>query len=241
MDTVKINSKGVKIIAHRGLSGLERENTAAAFVAAGNRSYYGIETDIHKTNDGKFIIIHDDTTGRVATENLNVEETDFYTLRSLILTDRDDKTIRADLILPTLEEYISICKKYKKLAVLEIKNRMSIEEIKTIYNNIKKQNYLGKTIFISFLLDNLIDLRKISKHQAAQYLVGEIIDIEKTILTLKKYNLGIDAYHKALTKENISKLHKNKIKVNAWTVNNVIDAKRLISIGVDFITTNILE
>ena len=54
MDTIKIESKGVKIIAHRGLSGIERENTCSAFVAAANRSYFGIETDIHTTRDGKF-------------------------------------------------------------------------------------------------------------------------------------------------------------------------------------------
>ena len=43
------------MVAHRGVSKLERENTMPAFVAAGNRSYYGIETDIHITRDGRFI------------------------------------------------------------------------------------------------------------------------------------------------------------------------------------------
>ena len=62
MDTIKIDKNNVKLIAHRGVSGIERENTAAAFVAAGNRSYYGIETDVHVTKDGKFVIIHDDDT-----------------------------------------------------------------------------------------------------------------------------------------------------------------------------------
>ena len=53
--TVKFNrSSAVKLIAHRGLSGLERENTAAAFVAAGNRAaYFGIETDVYRTVDGQ--------------------------------------------------------------------------------------------------------------------------------------------------------------------------------------------
>ena len=35
------------MVAHRGVSGLERENTCPAFVAAGVKSYWGIETDIH--------------------------------------------------------------------------------------------------------------------------------------------------------------------------------------------------
>ena len=46
MNTIKFDKKNVKVIAHRGLSGIETENTNSAFVAAGNRSYFGIETDI---------------------------------------------------------------------------------------------------------------------------------------------------------------------------------------------------
>ena len=66
MNTIKFNKKDTLIIAHRGLSGIEKENTNAAFVAAGNRSYYGIETDIHVGYDGEFIVIHDSRTGRVS-------------------------------------------------------------------------------------------------------------------------------------------------------------------------------
>ena len=36
MDVIRIDSKETKMVAHRGLSGLERENTCPAFVAAGN-------------------------------------------------------------------------------------------------------------------------------------------------------------------------------------------------------------
>lgn len=86
MNTIKIDDKKqVQMIAHRGCSGLELENTNAAFVAAGNRSYFGIETDIHATADGKFIIIHDDSTKRVAVDNLLVEESTYDTLRGLLI------------------------------------------------------------------------------------------------------------------------------------------------------------
>ena len=59
MDTIKINRKNSKIIAHRGVCGLETENTAAAFIAAGNRSYYAIETDVQVTADGEFVVMHE--------------------------------------------------------------------------------------------------------------------------------------------------------------------------------------
>lgn len=36
----------MKMIAHRGYSKYELENTKEAFLAAANRSYFGIETDI---------------------------------------------------------------------------------------------------------------------------------------------------------------------------------------------------
>mgnify|MGYP000343351893 CR=1 FL=1 len=137
MDTIKIHHPGVRMIAHRGVSGLECENTAAAFVAAGNRSYFGIETDVHKTVDGKFVIIHDDTTGRVAIDDLEVEKSTFETLRKLSLCDTDDKKGRADLHIPTLTEYISTCKRYGKTAVLELKNAFTSDEIAAICDEIK--------------------------------------------------------------------------------------------------------
>ena len=111
MNTIKLNTTGpnVKMIAHRGLSGLEAENTCAAFVAAGNREkYFGIECDIHRTLDGKFVIFHDDNTKRMAKDSMIIEETTFDTLRSLRLGEpRNDLYHRADLVMPTLEEYIA--------------------------------------------------------------------------------------------------------------------------------------
>ncbi|MBQ4552755.1 MAG: hypothetical protein IJA59_07370, partial [Clostridia bacterium] len=79
MNTIKVKHDMVPFVAHRGCSGIEKENTHAAFVAAGNRSYFGIETDVHRTLDGKFICFHDDTTGRVAIDNMVVEQTTFDT------------------------------------------------------------------------------------------------------------------------------------------------------------------
>lgn len=90
MDTIKLNSGRVKMIAHRGLSGLEQENTCAAFVAAGNRAkYFGIETDVHRTADGRFLVFHDDDTARVGLDRLVLEQSTFQSLRSLQLTDLD--------------------------------------------------------------------------------------------------------------------------------------------------------
>ena len=242
MNTIKLDKQGtaVKMIAHRGLSGLERENTCAAFVAAGNREiYFGIETDVHCTSDGQYVIIHDDNTARVSGQDMVVEETDMQTLRDLHLMDMDGETTRGDLVPPTLEEYIRICKRYDKVAVLELKNVMPEEHICGIMETVKKLDYLDRMVVISFKRDNLICLRKHYPNQAIQYLVAtwkeEYLDV------LKEYRFGLDMHHPVITPEIVQQVHEAGLEVNCWTVDTPEDAARMIACGVDYITTNILE
>ena len=241
MQTCKLSEQKPLMIAHRGLSGLERENTHAAFVAAGNRSYFGIETDVHVTADGKYVIIHDDTTTRVTGVEMTVEETDLATLRQLKVLDRGTEEPRGDLCLPTLEEYIAICKRYDKVAVLELKNRMPTHCIWEIAGIIDSMGYLEKTVFISFKLQNLIDLREKYPEQPAQYLVSKIEDPDALVETLKRHRLDLDARYSALTEELVARVHEEGLKVNVWTVDKPETGVRMMAMGVDFITTNILE
>lgn len=239
METVKFSKKEVRVIAHRGLSGIEAENTNAAFVAAGNRTYWGIETDVHKTADGFFVIIHDDRTGRVAKRDISVEQSSYGELNALTLKDKDGSTKRRDLIIPTLEEYIGICKKYDKTAVLELKNRFAYEDIEQVVKIIGDEDYLESTVFISFVLENLIDIRKILPNQKAQYLTDEFSD--KILQALIENKLDLDIYYKNLNPEIVGKLKDNNIEINCWTCDGSEDAERLAEYGVDYITSNILE
>ena len=111
MNTIKIKKSSTQLVAHRGLSGIETENTNAAFVAAGNRPYYGIETDIHRTSDGYFVVCHDNDLKRVAGEDISVEESTLTELQNIVLFDKDGTKGRADLRVSVLENYIAICKK----------------------------------------------------------------------------------------------------------------------------------
>lgn len=242
MNTVKIDSRNVKIIAHRGLSGLERENTNSAFVAAGNRSYFGIETDVHKTKDGKFVIIHDETTDRVSlgTVNINVEKSNYSDIENIILPDMDETFDRKDIKIPLLREYIKICKKYEKICVLELKNAFEKADIKKIILEFKDADYLENVIFISFVWENCIILRGLLPDAKIQWLTGKSVN-PKIAQLLKENKFDIDMKYKHLTKETVDMLHSYSVLVNAWTCDDEQDAKALIEMGVDFITTNILE
>ena len=237
MNTIRFNHQ-IKIIAHRGVSGLERENTCAAFIAAGNRSYYGIETDVHVTKDGKFIVFHDDTTDRLLGIHHVIEETDYETLRSLRLTDLDG-TRRGDLVLPSLEEYIRVCKKYGKECVLELKNHFEMKHIREIISIIRSEDWLNHTTFISFDLANCICVRQCLPDQRIQYLVQEVT--EEIISQLVQYGFALDADYRTITREQVAACRKAGIAVNVWTVNTVETAEKMLEFGVDYITTNILE
>lgn len=240
MNTIKFEKKNVKMVAHRGLSGLEKENTCAAFVAAGNReSYFGIETDVHRTADGRFVVFHDDNTARVGVDSLVIEDSTFDTLRKLQLTDIDGKRGRADLCIPTLEEYIGICKKYEKRCVLELKNQFKAADVYKVVAAIERMGYLDQVIFISFQLKNLVYLRRRYPQQPAQYLLDKWDD--GALDTLKKYNLGLDIRYTSLTKDIVDQVHGAGLEVNCWTVNAKEDGEALAAMGVDYITTNILE
>lgn len=240
MNTIKLNNKrNTLMIAHRGCSGLERENTNAAFVAAGNRSYFGIESDIHRTLDDNFVIFHDHLTDRIGIDKLEIEASTYETLRAIKLTDIDGKRGRTDLRIASLEEYISICKKYEKVAVLELKKELSTDDIAKICNTISSFGYFDRTIFISFSYDNLVRLKGLYPGAAAQFLISEFAS--DLIDRLLAYGFDLDIYYKALTAENIALCHEKGIKVNCWTVDDPERAEELIGWGVDYITTNILE
>lgn len=241
MDTLRLQAPKPRMIAHRGLSGIEMENTCAAFVAAGNRSHFGIETDVHVTADGRFIIIHDDSTRRVALDDLTVESSTYETLRSLRLCDTDGKRGRKDLTLPSLSEYIQICKKYEKISVLELKNHMQPKDIDGIIAAIQAEGWLEHTIFISFDLPNMIYVREKLPKQKAQYLIEGNPDWQTVLDTLNRYSLDLDIQYQLLTEERVRDVHAAGKEVNVWTVNRLEDAKRLSDWGVDYITSNIVE
>lgn len=238
--TVKLQSGNVKMIAHRGLSGLERENSCRAFIAAGNREkYFGIETDIHVTADGKYVTIHDGTTGRVSTTDLEISTSTFEEVRNVLLTDVDGDVSRADLRIPTLEEYISICSRYGKKAILEFKCNFTREQLEEILTIIKEKDFLDQVIFISFIREPLVLLREILPNQTIQYLTG--MYNEEVIEFMKKHNFEYDCHHSVINEESMKILKDAGIKVNVWTVDSLERAEELIALGVDYITTNILE
>lgn len=229
-------------IAHRGYSQFERENTLVSFTAAGaQKAFYGIETDVHVTKDGHYVVIHDETTSRVSNDifNINVEESTYEEVKQVYLPDLDGSTTRFDLRIPELIDYLKICKKYNKVAVLELKQVFSEKQIKQILKIIKEVGMTKKMVIISFIIEDLIAVRKFNKTMKLQWLLCKYED--RHIETCKKYHFDLDVNWPTIDEAGIKLCHENGIKVNVWTINDEEVAKKYSSWGVDFITSNFIS
>ena len=236
--TVEIDNIDVKMIAHRGLSGLEIENTEAAFIAAGESSHYGIEADVRRTADGRFIICHDSDLERIAGVKIDVGDLNYDDLVSIPMLNKW-RIADENIHLCSLEDYISICKKYDKQAILELKSDFTHDEIKKIIEIISSFSYLDRVTFISFNYENLIRVRSVVPDQSVQYLFSEVDDELVDRLVSDKIDVAIK--HTKLTKHLVERFHDAGLLVNCWTVDSKIRAEQLIRWGVDYITSNILE
>ena len=62
----RLDLKRPLVIAHRGASAYAPENTLYAFQLAIDMQADAIELDVQPSKDGKLIVIHDSTIGRVS-------------------------------------------------------------------------------------------------------------------------------------------------------------------------------
>ena len=234
-----------KFIGHRGSLGFGVENTEVAFLGGVSRNVYGLECDIRISNDNIFFIMHDDTLNRFIPKDekyvweYNIEEL----LEKELSQEFNGVTYFGKVCL--LERFIEICKNHNKHAIIEIKyspelSNENVDKIDELVNLINKYDYLNQTTIISFQQDCLIKIRERYPNINIQLLVcGEIL---KHLETCDKYNFDLDtSYDESLTKENVDLYHQHNHLVNIWTVDKKDDADKLVEIGVDFITSNLLS
>lgn len=89
-----------KIIGHRGAKGQELENSLESIHAALDLGVDAIEFDVRLSKDRRLVVIHDNTTRRVATKNLRIKNATLKDLQVLHLKNGQQ--------IPTIEEVLNI-------------------------------------------------------------------------------------------------------------------------------------
>lgn len=238
-DTIKINIPFKGMIGHRGCAGLETENTLKAFNEGGRRTYFGLECDIQSTKDKILIVSHDETLNRIGHVDMRINEHTFEEIEKISFIDKRTGLIDKDMHAPLFSDYLKVCKKYHKKAIVELKETLENSDIIEAIKEVKNEGMESEVIYISFYPGYLAKVRELCPKAHLQFLTQVY---EPSILELCiAFHMGIDADYRVMTKEIIDVYHNNGLDVNVYTVNDVETAKKLIESGIDNITTNILE
>lgn len=214
------------VVAHRGGAKLAPENTVKAFQGAIALGADAFELDIHLSADQQLVVIHDDTLKRTSKKEGVVHEMTLAQLKE------------ADPTIPSLTEALRLARGHCRV-VVEIKHphrarHQGIEEI--LLKTLEKEKMLDQVVVISFDRRSLKTLRQLNASLETGYLFGTPTPLEK----LKK-ELGITfvgPHFRLASAEFIAEAHALDLKVNAWTVDELVDMRRLLQDCCDCITTD---
>lgn len=220
-----------KIIAHRGHWDVANgaHNSLSSLYRAHEIGVYGTEFDVWMTDDGVLVVFHDDKIN-----GIHISSSNYNDLR--------DQKISNGETLPTLDDFLTFAKNFPDLKlILEIKfDRSAIEYakelVKAVVDKVEAHKLSHRTDYIAFSLDVCKELAKYRSNLNIAYLSGN-----ERPAQLKEWGInGID-YHQNVFFENpnfMNESRNNEISTNAWTVNDPENMRRLIVMGVDYITTD---
>ena len=152
-----------KGVLHRGYTPTHPENTIPALVEAKRQGFYFVETDISKTSDGVYVMLHDESINRTArnpdgsaiSSTVKIQNT---TYADLLLYDFGiyKGSAFAGTKIPTLQEWLSACLKLGVHPYLELKRNISISDIDNIINAVHDAGLKGKVTYIGYDITQLI-------------------------------------------------------------------------------------
>ncbi len=237
---------GPEITAHRGASYDAPENTLAAVQLAWERGADSVEVDVYLSRDGRIVAIHDKDTKRVAGVDRKVADQTLEELQTLDVGAWKNDMWKGESI-PTLEEILTTIPRWRRMFV-EIKCGPEIvEPLRTVVNDSGKA--ARQIAFISFNADVCAELKKEMPRHKVYFLSGFKQNEETgrwtpTVeeLIAEAQSLGVDGLDVQCS-EPVDKAFVEKVKAAGlscyvWTVDDPDDARRMVAIGMDGITTN---
>lgn len=233
-----------EIIAHRGASHDAPENTLAAIKLAWKQKADASELDVYLSKDGKIVVMHDKDTRRTAGVTRVVAATTLAELRKLDVGKWKGAKFAGERV-PTLEEMLATAPAGKRVFV-EVKCG---PEIVPELLRVLKASKLGaaRTPVISFNADVIAAVKKARPELPAYWVVSLRAGKNQKAPTaaalvararrIKADGLDLSATA-ALDKAFADKVRGAKLKLYVWTVNDLAVARRMVTLGVDGITTD---
>jgi glycerophosphoryl diester phosphodiesterase len=214
----------MQIYGHRGESASAPENTLRAFDLALQAGVDGIELDVQATADGVPVIMHDRDLSRTTNGSGRVEEVTFAQIRRLDAGSGEK--------VPTLDEALAMI---GDRAHVDIEFKQAGIE-REVLDQLRKHPSV-KWSASSFEWEALRTLRALGPQYDLWILDDFVTD--ELIETARGLGASTAAVgHAALNEETVARLRSANLKIFAWTVNDVDEARRLETLGVDILCTD---
>ena len=209
------------VIAHRGASAVELENTLAAFSAAAGQGADGVELDVHATLDGEIVVLHDPSI-----MGLPIAQARMQDLAHLRLLNGEP--------LPTLAQALDVIGPLKAFVEVKVLDpRWDDRLLETLERGPNPSGYAVH----SFAFHVVRRLRE-KRPSLPTGVLSEVPtrNPRQTLDDAKAQTLWQE--HTTLDEGLVKAVHGLGASVIAWTVDNPSEMEQLVSWGVDGICTN---
>jgi glycerophosphoryl diester phosphodiesterase len=214
------------VIAHRGASRAERENTREAFTAAVRMGAAGIELDARRTADGAIVVNHD---ARLPDG------------REIIACQRVDLP---EHVL-TLGEALDACA--GAFVNIEIKNdpaEPDFDESESVAEGVvallaSRAEPITNWIISSFRIESVDRSRTLAPDLPTAWLTYRPVTSDDIDDVVRGGHVAIHPAVPTVDADLIARCHERRLAVNTWTCNDPARARQLAAWGVDGICTDV--
>jgi glycerophosphoryl diester phosphodiesterase len=217
------------ILGHRGASADAPENSIAAFLLARDQGAEGIELDVQLSADGWPVVMHDDDVARTTNGQGKVDRLKLAELKALAMDQGQQ--------VPTLAEVFEALGP-NFLYNVELKDTgLRDNGLATAVAGCVRQFDFHKQVLVSSF--NPLTARRAHRHLSPATGVGLIRSQKHMRAGHWLFAAAADHPHYSLVDADyMAWANAHKLRVYVWTVDDPVEARRLIELGVHGLITN---
>ncbi len=228
----------MRILGHRGASADFPENTLEAFRGAVAQRADGVELDVMRCASGELVVCHDEWLDRLAGLRLEVLTTPWHRLRQV---DVGSRLGFAPARIPLLHDVFDAL---PPEAVVNVELKCETVEdhgLSEAVGGFLTERRLHERAFVSSF-NPLCLVRLAAAYPTLRR--GFLIDPDKAWIPQAWLWLPVTAmssvhpHFSQVTTNRVNRWHAQGWEVAVWTVDDVVEAKRLRAMGVDWLITN---
>ena len=237
-----IPTDSVRMTAHRGYSAVAPENTLPAFRLAGEYGFWGAECDTSPTSDGVWVIMHDSTVDRMTDGEGDVSSLTYAQISALTVDAGSNVEEYPGLKVPTLTEYLDVCKEYGLHPVIEIKGSAKVSDMESLATLLLAREEKDMLTIITFERALAARIKELMPDTPVYILIGgdqEQAFIDTVGFAVENDLDGID-FAAVWEKKMVRKAQRAGLKTMVWTVDDIGTVEKYYRMGVRDVTTNSL-